>query len=171
MAYMPPEQLVTLKAAILAELNPAFIAMRIANNEQGMSDWYNLPAVPDYYVERSTLSRHDILTGTSDDGTTFTWAGLAYIGRAQGERDAFREMFNSTGTVIPSLASIKAAFADIFSGAGGAGNRAHITALSRRAARRIERLFAAGLGTKAAPSVLGFEGTITAQNVSDALRA
>ncbi len=164
-------QLQTLKAAILAETDATFVALRTANNEQGMAEWYNAAASPEYYVKRTTLSRHDIITGTSDDGTTFSWAGGAYITRSQGERDAFREMFNSTGNVNPSLTSIQAAFADIFSGTGGAGNRAHITAMSRRPASRVEKLFATGAGTKVSPSTAAFDGSITAQTISDALRS
>lgn len=139
-------------------------------DEQAIANHYNAAASPDYYVKRSLLSRHEILTGTSDDGTTFAWAGSAYITRSQGERDAFREMFNSTGAVNPWLPSILSAFADIFSGAGGAGNRAHITAMSRRVANRLERLFATGAGTKPSPSDLSYEGAVTAQEVSNAIR-
>lgn len=164
-------QLTTLKAAILAELDPVFAALRAVNNEQGMADWYNALASPAYYVKRAALARHDILTGTSDDNTTFAWAGSAYITRNQGERDAFREMFNDTGSVNPWLPPILAAFADIFSGTGGTGNRAHIIAMSRRTANRVEKLFAVGAGTKAGPSDAGFAGSVTAQDISDALRS
>ena len=167
---MTPQQLTTLKAAILAVTDQEFVALRNANNEQGMADWFNVAADPAYYVKRKTLARHDILTGTSDDGTTFAWAAGAYITRNQGERDAFREMFNDTGNVDPWLPTILSAFADIFSGTGGAGNRAHIAAMSRRAAKRVEKVFASGAGTKAAPSVSNFEGTVSAQDIADALR-
>lgn len=166
---LTPEQKSDLKAAILAEADLTFAALRQANNEQGMADWYNAAASPAYYIKRKVLSRHEILTGTSDDNTTFAWAAGAYITRSQGERDAFREMFNDTGTVDPWLPTILAAFNDIFSGAGGAGNRAHIVAMSRRAANRVEKLFATGAGTKAAPSTAAFEGSLTAQDISDAL--
>lgn len=163
------EQLATLKAAILAETDAAFVAARTAGATGAMADFYNQTASPAFYVWRKSLSRHEILTGTSDGGTTFAWAGGAYITRSQGERDAFREMFNSTGSVDPSLASIQAAFADIFSGTGGAGNRAHITAMSRRPATRAERLFATGTGSKAAPGVAVYEGTVSGDEISLAL--
>lgn len=163
-------QLQTLKEAILAETDAEFVTYR--NNGQNglMADWFNRNASPNYFVKRTTLSRHDILTGTSDDNTTFTWAGAAYISRSQGERDAFREMFNSTGTVNPSLPSIIAAFNDIFSGAGGLVNRTHINAMSRRLATRFEKLFAAGLGTKVSPSVMAVEGSATDVDIGDALQ-
>lgn len=156
---MTPEQLAALKSDILA--TPELLALYNAGDRAGLAEAYNAMASPAYYVYKSSLSRHDILTGTSDDGTTFTWTGGAYITRSQGERDAFREMFNSTGTVNPAVPSIQGAFNDIFSGAGGATNRAHITAMSRRTARRIEKLFATGTGTKLNPSTLGFEGEVS----------
>lgn len=169
MAITNPAQLDTLKAAINAETDSEFVGYRTAGSTGQMAEWLSLVASPTYYVRRSTLSRHEILTGTSDDNTTFAWAGAAYIGRTQGERDAFREMFNSTGQVDPWLATIQAAFNDIFSGAGGAGNRTHITAMSRRPARRIEKIFATGAGTKASPSVMGYEGLCSSDDVVAAL--
>jgi hypothetical protein len=163
------EQLATLKAAILADTDPEFVAARTAGATGAMAAFYNVAATPAFYVWRRSLSRHEILTGTSDDNTTFAWAAGAYITRSQGERDAFREMFNSTGSVDPSLASIQAAFNDIFSGAGGAGNRTHIVAMSRRPVSRVERLFATGTGSKAAPGVANFEGDISGDVISTAL--
>lgn len=168
---MTPQQLTTLKAAILAETDVEFVGYRDNGQTGLMAGWFNAAATPAYYVKRTSLSRHEILTGTSDDLTTFAWAAGAYITRSQGERDAFREMFNSTGSVNPALPSIQAAFSDIFSGVGGAGNRAHITAMSRRQAKRGEQLFAVGSGTKASPSVLGFEGDLTDSDISASLSA
>lgn len=163
------EQLATLRAAILAETDATFVAARTAGATGAMADFYNQTASPAFYVWRRSLSRHAILTGTSDDGTTFAWAAGAYISRSQGERDAFREMFSSTGSVDPSLASIQAAFNDIFSGTGGAGNRAHITAMSRRPVTRAERLFATGTGSKAVPGNAVYEGALRSDDISLAL--
>ena len=163
------QQIQTLKAAILAETDPTFVEYRANGQTPLMAQWLNSEASPAYYVKRTSLSRHDILTGTSDESTTFTWAGGAYITRSQGERDAFREMFNSTGTVNPSLPSIVAAFNDIFSGAGGVGNRAHIAAMSRRPATRFEKLYASGAGSKASPSTLVVDQPVTDQDIGAAL--
>ena len=150
---MNETQVLALRTALLAENNAEIVELKAARDTDGIATWYNQSTNPAFYVWRKTLSRHEILTGISDEGTTFAWAAGAYITRSQGERDAFREMFNSTGNVDPSLASIKAAFNDIFSGAGGAGNRAHILAMSRRVVSRGERIFSTGTGTKADPGV------------------
>ena len=74
-------------------------------------------------------------------------------------------MFNSTGTVNPTLSSITAAFDDIFSGPGGLTNRTHITAMSKRVATRFERLFATGTGTLIIPGTLVVEGKVSSDDV------
>lgn len=141
------------------------------NNTDGAYDIaikLNEVASPDYVVWKSALTRHEIIAETSLEGTAFTWAGGGYITRSQGERDAFREMFNSTGTVNPRKTSIIAAFNDIFSGAGGASNRAHIVASSKRKATVIEKVFATGEGSLPVPATLGYEGAINYQDVHEA---
>lgn len=160
-------QKATLKAAIVA--NPAWNAFPVSGDGPAeLAGVLNGIALPDFIVSRSTLSRHDILTGTSIELTVFAWAAGAYITRSQGERDAFREMFNSTGSVDPRLSSITAAFADIFSGTGGAGNRAHIASMAKRRATYGERILSTGTGTLLAPATLGFEGNLLASDVVDA---
>lgn len=162
---MTPAQLTLVKAAILADPVMSQAAMDPPGH-QVVQNALNALAVPSFWVYKEILSRHDILTATSSDGTTFTWAGGAYITRSQGERDAFREMFNSTGTVTPSSAPIQAAFQDIFSGAGGASNRAHIAAMSRREATVLEKVLkASGTGSSASPATAGFTGTISLAEV------
>lgn len=164
---LTPAQLVTLKAFI--NTNPAWVALPLTNAAgQMIADELNALASPAFVVERTVLTKHEIITGTSSGGTTFAWAGAAYITRSQGERDAFREMFNSTGSVNPSLPSIKAAFLDIFSGAGGLPNRTHIIALSKRRASLVEKLFATGTGTDAAPATLVYEGVLPGDMVVQA---
>lgn len=162
-------QLQTLKAAILAD--PALVPLTSGptTDFNGLITAMGADAAPDFWVYKTSLSRHDILTAPSVDNTTFTWGGSTggYINRSQGERDAFREMFNSTGSVNPSQANIQAAFADIFSGAGAGAtaNRAHIAAMSRRKANRTERVFVTGVGSSASPGVLVVEGNITLSDV------
>lgn len=161
------QQLLTLKAFIAQ--NPAWSALPMTNLAgQQIADELNTPATPAFIVERTTLSMHEIITGTSSAGSTFGWAGAGYISRTQGERDAFNRMFNSTGTVNPSLPSIKAAFADIFSGAGGLPNRNHIAALSKRSATVAEKLYATGTGSDASPAKLVFEGDVAGDDVVQA---
>lgn len=154
---LTPAQSATLRTAVLAE--PSLANAVLTGDDYAIAAWCNAPT--SWVVYKSVLSRHDILTKTSPTGTSFTWAGGAYITRAQGERDAFREMFNDTGTVNPGDPKIQSAFLDIFSGAGGAPNRTHILALSKRTATNAERVLSTGLGTDANPATLTFEGEVS----------
>lgn len=163
-----PETLYSALATAIAN-DPALAELAANYRDDIIAEAFNVPSNPAFIVSRTSLSRHEILTGTSRANTTFAWAAGAYITRSQGERDAFREMFNDSGTVNPGLASIKSAFADIFSGAGGAGNRAHIDSLSKRVATRAERLYATGVGSEVVPGTLVFEGDISSNDISAVL--
>jgi hypothetical protein len=168
---MTPTQLTALKAAILAD--PALVPLTSGptTDYNGLIALMALDFSPDWWVYKTTLTRHEVLVGVGPDATTFTWGGSTggYINRSQGERDAFREMFNDTGTVNPSLTNIQAAFADIFSGAGAGAvaNRAHISGMSRRKANRMERVFSTGNGSTASPGMLVVEGSLTLSEVAE----
>lgn len=144
-------QKATLAADILA--NRASIAN---GDTAGATDFYNADASPDYWVWKNLLTEHQITDETSVDGTVWSWT--LYINRSQGERDAWVRMFNGTYSINPSIPQVRSAIADIFSGATGAAQRTHLLAMGRRKASRIEKLFAAGNGTTASPSNMGFVG-------------
>jgi hypothetical protein len=166
---LTPAQLQTLRTDIDAD--PTFSALpnTTAANSQ-IAAAYNLAASPDYWVWRTSVTRSEYVNDTSVDGTTFNWTGAGFITRSQGERDAFRELFNHTGAVNPSLPSVRQAFTDIFSGATAPApaNRTHMATVSRRKASRVEKLFATGTGSTASPSLMATEGPITLTNVEDA---
>lgn len=130
----------------------------------------NLSASPDFWVWRTRVSKAELVGSTSVDGTTFAWNGSGFIGRSQGERDAWRELFNGSGFCNPSMPNVRTAFQDIFSGgtAPAPANRAHLAAMCRRLATVAEELFAAGTGSTASPAVMGAEGLLTSTDVSTA---
>ena len=136
---LPAEDVATLSAAIKA-LNPTL-------------------ALPD--ADIAPVRRAD------GSGTTFNWTGAGFITRAQGERDAWRELFDVDGWVNPSLTNVRQAFADIFSGgtAPAPANRTHLLAVARRKASRIEKLYATGTGSTGSPGTLVFEGTVTPSEI------
>lgn len=74
-----------------------------------------------------------------------------------------------SGGSLDASSDAEAGYADVFSVAGAAGTRAALKATFRRAALRIEKLFATGTGSDPSPATLVFEGTITPQQVSDSL--
>lgn len=120
---------------------------------------------PEYWVWRTSVTKHEYTRQVSQDGTVFSWS--VYIGRSQGERDGWREMFNTRESVDPSQANVRQGFADIFSGAGGAAQRTHMTAVSRRRASVVEWILRTNTaaGTSGAPDNMGAEGPITYQEV------
>ena len=156
-------QLATLKTHITS--NGDTNALYVAGNLAGLADLLNAPASPDYWVWRTRVTKDELVGSVSIDGTTFSWTGAGYITRSQGERDALSTLFDSTGAVNPSIASVRQAFVDIFSGATSPApeNRTHLATVSRRKATRTEKLYAVGSGTTASPSVMaaGAEGTLS----------
>lgn len=166
------DQLLTIKANIAA--NPDLNAHPDdPDGNNAIAALYNLPAVPDYWVWRTNVSRGEILHTTSVDGTTFKFAGGAgggYITRDQGERDAFGLLF-ADGAVDARQLNVRQAFTDIFSGANGLANRTHCATIARRKASRVEKLLSTGAGTTAAPGIMGVEGPITRTDIEDARQA
>lgn len=122
------------------------------------------------WVWRTKITKHEVTNETSVDGTTFSYS--TFIGRSQGERDGWREVWNTSLTCNPSLANVRQAFADIFSGAGGAAQRTHLLAVARRKGSVAERLLAGntagGVGTNgstANPMTMVYEGQIDLEDV------
>lgn len=131
----------------------------------------NLTASPDFWVWKTSVTKAATVQTASTDGTTFTWAGNGFITRSAGEQAAWRELFEG-GACNPSLANVRQAFTDIFSGTGNAAaNRTHLLAIARRKATVFEKLFATGTGSTASPAVLVIEGSVGYQEIVDAWNA
>lgn len=163
-------QLQALKADLLADVTLAAIA-RTADGFVQIATAYNAAAAPDFWIWRTKVTRDELVGRPSIDATTFDWTGTGYIARAQGERDAFNAIFDSADAVNPSLATVRQAFSDIFSGATAPApaNRTHLLTVARRKATRAEKLFATGTGSTVTPATLGPEGAVTAGNIEAAL--
>jgi hypothetical protein len=158
-------QRATLKASI--DVDPTFGPLANTNaNADLIVAAYNSLAVPDWIVWKSLLTEHQIVEQTSSANTVWSWTD--YINRSQAERDAWVRMFNGTFSINPSIAQVRQGIADIFSGPSGANQRAHLLAMGKRKATRLEKLFATGLGTDAAPSNLVVEGNLTQDDVTAA---
>ena len=157
---MTPAQLTLLKAAILAETSPTFIVFRTAGNETGMADWYNGASA--FVVWRSAVSIGE--TGQVFNGSE--WAAMTSANHTR-----LQTVAQYLASYRPGIADVRAMFNDIWSGAGGVLTRAALLVLWKRLALRGEKVFATGTGTDVAPGALVFEGQISAQDISDALRA
>lgn len=152
-------QRTTLKNDILAD--PVLAA--IPNTSDGaaaIAEAYNLTASPNFTVWKTTVPVVQI--GDKINGTEL--AGLTSLNHTRLQT----VVLLSTDGVNASLADRRAFFDDIFSGAGGTQTRANLLALWKRFALRIEKLYATGTGSDAAPATMTFEGTIAYQDVLNA---
>lgn len=119
------------------------------------------------WIWKTKVLKAQITNDVSVDATSFIWAGNGYITRSVQELMCFDALFNGSGIVDPSLANVRQAFTDIFSGVGNAAsNRTHLASVGRRKATVAERLLATGTGTTASPALLGWEGLITIELVA-----
>lgn len=154
---MTPADLTKLKNDILAD--PALAAL--PNNDDGnfaIAAAYNLQASPNFTVWKTSVD-----TAAAKDAVNWT----EFIGRSQGERDAFQFML-SNHVINPSRANVRQGIQDIFSGASGVNSRTALLALSKRFATRAEKLFSTGTGSDASPATLTFEGTLAYSDISAA---
>ncbi len=167
-------QKATLKADINANTNTILVAgvqtqiKDTVNNGDinvDVAAWYNLPTAS-FWVWRSFVRDQDIYSLTTVDATTWSWT--IFIGRSQGERDAWRQMVNMAGGLNPSLTSVRAGVADIFSGAGGAAQRTHLLTIGRRLATNAEKLFSTGTGDTANPATMTYEGPVIGGDITAA---
>lgn len=126
------------------ELKTFILANYAGQSDEQIANALNQDASPVYWAWRTSVPKHEatdtVSSHTDGSPTAFTWGGASggYINRSQGERDAWRELWNSSLTVNPSLANVRTAFVDIFSGsgAGAVGNRNHLWGVCQRVVRR-----------------------------------
>lgn len=155
-------QLPTLRAAILAETGPTFVAYREAGAVGAMAAFYNEASA--FVVYKSSIQTAEVgKTVNYDAVAAMTATNLARI-------DTFQVL--NPESFDPSRSDIRSYFANTFSGAlGGQGEatRTALEALWRRFAKRGERLLATGTGTTLAPGALVFEGDIAESDVVAAI--
>lgn len=177
---LTPAQLLTLKAAIAAETDPTFVANRNAGATGAMSSFYNEDSA--FVVWRTTTTVDSImnaiawanLTPTDTPDGTQTWMNRALA--CQGKQFNLQTILTGRTQIASANATIRNGIQDaltaIPSGAGGAtvgGGWNNVQAVLQRAARRGEALYATGTGTAQSPGALVAEGTITNENVVQAL--
>ena len=170
-------QQATLKADIIADQ----ILSQKPMNSDGAYDIaaaYNLPAAVDYYVWKTSISTSDIFDQITwanftpqdvPDGTQ-TWANRSLA--CQGKQFNVQTILTGRDSINPSKANIRAGLQDALtglpSGASGANKSAgwtNVNAVLYRKTTRAEKLFATGNGTTGSPSLLGYEGNISYQDV------
>lgn len=154
-------QLQTLKTAIAAETDAAFVALRTANDEQGMADFYNAPSTK--IAWRTSITRKEITV----DGFDFTQVDNLTVGQAR-----IWDWLFEDGPMNPSQSGKRSAISEAWKGtAAKVAVATFVLGKCKRAANKAEALYVTGTGTEGSPALLAFEGSLTAQNISDALRS
>jgi hypothetical protein len=154
------EQMVVLKADILAATDQATVDARAAGDTQALANLYNATASPAFIVWRSTLAPEQARDAISGGD------GLAQLDNlTAGKRDSLLWLFE--GVTHPDNEAQRTAIQSLC----GTQNtlKAAILAAQKRAVTRAERLFATGTGSDASPGALGWEGSLGWNDVAAAL--
>lgn len=152
------QQLGTLKSAILAETDPAFVVYRDNGDNGMMASWYNAPSSPEFIVWKTNVPLSDVAANVD---------GVELVGLTTAKLAAYQALLLA-GAVNPSKDRLRAGFDAVFSAAGGNTTRPLLLALWKRTAKRGEKLYATGTGSTAVPGLLVFEGDITSADITDA---
>src|SRR3990167_2067116 len=136
---MNNQQLSTLKAAILAETDPAFVALRNSGATGAMASFYNIDSA--FVVRKRSVQSSEI-------GPVLNYVAMSSLTTANRDRATTFLLLNAQD--FSPTADIESYWDSTFSGAlGGQGQatRDALVALWRRLATRGEQLFATGTGT------------------------
>lgn len=160
---LTPAQKTALKNDIIAATDQAMVDLEASPDNSDLAfavaALYNLAASPAFTVWRTNIPVSDCKKAT-------TWT--EYIGRSQGERDAWQFIL-SNGIVNAADPNIRQGIQDIFSGPSGVTTRNALVAIAKRLATRVEKLLATGTGSDASPGTMGFEGNLSFQDVISAM--
>ena len=150
-----------LKAAIAAELDPVFVALRQEGGIGQMAEWFNQPST--VVVWRTSVPKDEITM----NGFDWTRLDNLSIGSARVWDGVF---YNAQRITNPAKHNIRAGINAVWKGlAADLAVRAAVYEHCKRFATRGEKLFATGLGTTIEPSVMGFEGQSTNDDVVRAI--
>ena len=155
---MTPAQLQAIKADIIAKQAQGQPLAGL--NEEGIAAYYN--AASEKIVWRTNVTRAEIYHQTSAEATNWNWT--TYKAQNATEQNAWVQMFMGDVANL-SLANFRAGVAAIFGAANA--QTVHVLATGKRAANRLESLFAVGTGSLAVPAMMAVEGSVTAQQISD----
>ena len=155
---MTPEQYQLLANHIRTNTDPAIVAAFPLRNDGQIQEWYNLDSA--FVVWRSLLTPEQAREAISGGD------GLAQLDNLTvGKRDSL--LWALSGDTHPTNTAQRTAI----EGLCGTQNtlKAAILAAQKRFATRAEAIYATGTGTNAVPGTLGWEGQLSANDVSTAL--
>lgn len=156
---MTPAQLATLKTAITA--NQTWAALPLTSGGAlVIAEGLNAKASPDYIVWKTDVSIDEIMRNGMD------WARVdnLSIGKAR-----IWDWLGRLGSFNASKPNVRAGIDAAWVGTtADLAVRAQVYTHCKRTASVVEKLFAVGSGTDVSPSVMGFEGVVSADEVAQA---
>lgn len=157
------QQLLILKAALLAETDPTLVELRTAGSTDLIAEWLNQSAVPDVIVWRTSVPQDEIMM----NGFDWVQVDNLSIGKAR----IWEWLFSNSGrTMNPSKPNVRAGVDECWKGtAAMLAVRAAVYTHCKRKATRAEKLYATGVGTDASPALLTFEGHVSDYDVVQTL--
>lgn len=182
-------QIITLKAAILAELDPVFVALRQAGATGAMAKWFNVEASPDHLVWGTSvpvLAVNDAIDFASYTPNGTIDATAAVTNRLLGAQTKQmslqlmligRESLNCSkvrvrGGLLDAVTNLPTGNNGAIQSAGGVDGARVLNACTRPATRG-EQLFTLAAATTGTVSAfrLTFEGALTNEDIVLALAA
>lgn len=160
---MTPEQLTTLRAAVLAD--SALSA--VGRNDTELARLLNLPST--FYGYRTDLTRAQIYRNASPEGTEWDWN--VYRQQSPSEQGAWKEMFMDevgSNTADFSRLNVRTGVDKIFQGSGAVAlQRAHVANMAKRIATVAEKFLATGIGTAQSPGTFTFQGQVSINDIGE----
>lgn len=154
------QQLAALKADILAD---PVLALWAATGymAEDIARAYNLTAAPDWTVWKTSVDVDEIMR----NGMDWTQVDNLTVGKSR-----IWDWMTRLGQFDASKPNIRAGIDAAWVGtAGMLAVRAMIYTHCKRLATRAEKLFSTGTGSAASPATIGYEGSLTYQDVEAAL--
>lgn len=156
-------QRATFRTALLAETNPELVGYRTNGQTTKIVEWYSQPATPDYFIWRWDVRADE--TGNAWVGTDIDAMSSLNMQRLQ-----LLLASSPSGVFDMTRADRRAGFENPFGTNASNPSRVAMRAAWQRRATRIERLFATGTGSTAAPGITDLRESLTDADVSAVLQ-
>lgn len=177
---MTPDQLVILKAALLAD--PDLSANIASGNHGAILNYMNADSNPAFIVWRTSVKIEEIydainwsaLTPADAPDDTQVWLNRSLA--CQGKQFNLQTLLTGRMTISGAKLTIRAGLQDALtgvpSGVGGAlvnAGWASVKSALSRTATRAEKIYATGTGTTSSPGSLVFDGKLVMYDIVQAL--
>lgn len=159
---LTPAQQATLKSDV--EADPVLSLLPPSpDNAYAIADAYKVLTTPDFIVWKSKVTLDEIMQGG------FDWVQVDNL--TVGKARIWEWMFsNDFRAINPAKINVRAGIDEAWKGtAAMLAVRADVYTRCKRVANRLEKLFATGTGSEASPATMELEGTVSYQEVFQAM--